>query len=35
MIFGKIKENSFSFDIHYPQSPVIDMTIAMSSFAHS
>jgi hypothetical protein len=35
MLFGKMGENSFSFDIHSPLSSVIGMAIAMSSFTHS
>lgn len=34
MLLGKMEENEYSFDIHYPLSPVLGMAIALSSFVH-
>lgn len=34
MLFGKLDENEFSLDIHYPLSPTIALAIALSSFVY-
>jgi hypothetical protein len=32
MLFGKLDQNEFSFDIHYPLNPAVGMAVAISSF---